>query len=47
MKEKSIKAGVDIGEDEFYKLLRSSENIPSTSQITYATFKETFENVHK
>lgn len=40
---KEYKAGVDIGEDEFYKLLRSSENIPSTSQITYATFKETFE----
>ena len=40
---KEYKAGVDIGEDEFYKLLRSSESIPSTSQITYATFKEVFE----
>lgn len=40
---KEYQAGVDIGEDEFYKLLRSTESIPSTSQITYATFKETFE----
>lgn len=40
---KEYKAGVDICEDDFYKLLRSSENIPSTSQITYATFKEVFE----
>ncbi|WP_373599746.1 DegV family protein [Paraclostridium bifermentans] len=40
---KEYKAGVDIDGDEFYKLLRSTENIPSTSQITYATFKETFE----
>lgn len=40
---KEYKAGVDIGEDDFYKLLRSTESIPSTSQITYAIFKETFE----
>jgi DegV family protein with EDD domain len=40
---KEYKAGVDIDGDEFYKLLRSTENMPSTSQITYATFKETFE----
>ncbi len=40
---KEYKAGVDIDGDDFYKLLRSTENIPSTSQITYATFKKTFE----
>ncbi|CEN22181.1 DegV family protein [Paraclostridium sordellii] len=40
---KEYKAGVDIDGDEFYQLLRGSESIPSTSQITYATFKETFE----
>lgn len=40
---KEYKAGVDIKGNEFYELLRSSETMPSTSQITYATFKETFE----
>ena len=37
------KAGVDIEGDEFYKMLRSSNSIPTTSQVTYATFKDTFE----
>ncbi len=37
------RAGIDIDGDEFYKILRSSENMPSTSQITYTTFKDTFE----
>lgn len=40
---KEYKAGVDIDGDEFYKMLRNSKNMPSTSQITYNTFKETFE----
>lgn len=40
---KEYKAGVDIDGDEFYKLLRSTQSIPSTSQVTYATFKEIFE----
>lgn len=40
---KEYRAGVDIDGDEFYQLLRGSENMPSTSQITYATFKDTFE----
>ncbi len=37
------KAGVDIDTDEFYKMLRKSETMPSTSQVTYATFKDVFE----
>ena len=37
------KAGVDIEGDEFYKMLRSSNSMPTTSQVTYATFKDTFE----
>ena len=37
------KAGVDIQGDEFYKMLRSSNSMPTTSQVTYATFKDTFE----
>lgn len=40
---KEYKAGVDIDTDDFYKLLRNSESIPSTSQITYITYKEIFE----
>ena len=44
---KEYKASVDISDDEFYKLLRNSENIPTTSQITYATFKEIFEQYLK
>ncbi|MGL6106871.1 DegV family protein [Romboutsia sp.] len=40
---KEYKAGVDIDGDDFYKLLRSSESMPSTSQITYITYKEVFE----
>ena len=40
---KEYKAGVDITGDEFYTLLRNSNEIPKTSQITYTTFKETFE----
>ncbi|MEF9991616.1 MAG: DegV family protein [Romboutsia sp.] len=40
---KEYRAGVDIDGNEFYKLLRSSESMPSTSQITYITYKEIFE----
>lgn len=40
--EKEYKAGVDLSGDEFYKILRESEEIPKTSQITYATFTEVF-----
>lgn len=40
--EKEYKAGVDLSGDEFYKILRESEEIPKTSQITYATFTDVF-----
>ncbi|MGL5330279.1 MAG: DegV family protein [Peptostreptococcaceae bacterium] len=40
---KEYRAGVDIDTNEFYKLLRNSESMPSTSQITYITYKEVFE----
>lgn len=40
---KEYRAGVDINTDEFYKLLRTNKEIPTTSQVTYITFKETFE----
>ena len=35
--------GVDITEEEFYKVLRSSKELPKTSQATYAQFKEVFD----
>ena len=40
---KEYRAGVDISGDEFYGLLRNSEQMPSTSQITYTIYKEIFE----
>lgn len=44
---KEYKAGKDIDGDEFYKLLRTSDSMPSTSQITYITYKEVFEKYIK
>ena len=44
---KEYKAGEDIDGDEFYQLLRNSDSIPSTSQITYVTYKEVFEKYVK
>ena len=35
--------GVDIKNKEFYKMLRDSESIPKTSQVSYVQFKEVFE----
>lgn len=46
-KDKEYKAGVDINNEEFYKLLRNTKDIPSTSQVTYITFKEIFEKYLK
>ncbi|MGL5715346.1 MAG: DegV family protein [Paraclostridium sp.] len=35
--------GIDLTKDEFYKMLRSSDSMPKTSQCTYIQFKEVFE----
>lgn len=35
--------GVDLTEDEFYKMLRENESLPKTSQVTYMSFKNAFE----
>ena len=35
--------GIDIRHKEFYKMLRDSNFMPKTSQVTYASFKEVFE----
>lgn len=37
--------GVDITKDEFYKMLRESKDLPKTSQVTYMSFKNTFERL--
>lgn len=37
------KDGVDITPEEFYALMRSSSELPKTSQATYAQFREKFE----
>lgn len=37
------KEGVDIKEEEFYKLLKSNPEIPKTSQATYMEFKSLFD----
>ncbi|MFR3499230.1 DegV family protein [Paraclostridium bifermentans] len=34
--------GVDLSKEEFYKMLRNSENMPKTSQCTYIQFLDTF-----
>lgn len=34
--------GIDLSKEEFYKILRNSENMPKTSQCTYIQFLDTF-----
>lgn len=41
--DKEYLDGVDLTHEEFYHILRNNETIPKTSQVTYATFLETFE----
>lgn len=40
---KEYKAGVDITSQEFYKLLRNSESMPTTSQISYTNYVNVFQ----
>ena len=44
---KEYKDGVDFTKEEFYDILKNSENLPKTSQITYVDFKEVFEKYTK
>lgn len=39
--------GIDISNKEFYKLMKSSNKIPKSSQATYARFKEAFDKYTK
>lgn len=34
--------GIDLSKEEFYKMLRNSENMPKTSQCTYIQFRDVF-----
>lgn len=34
--------GIDLSKEEFYKMLRNSENMPKTSQCTYIQFRDAF-----
>lgn len=43
--DKEYLDGIDLTHEEFYKILRTSANIPKTSQVTYATFLEAFQRV--
>ncbi|MBO3444383.1 DegV family protein [Clostridium sp. CCUG 7971] len=40
---KEYKDGIDISNDDFYKILREENAYPKTSQATYAQFKEVFD----
>lgn len=40
---KEYLSGIEIDNDEYYKILKTSETIPTTSQVTYMDFKEKFE----
>lgn len=35
--------GVDLTSEEFFKILRNSNELPKTSQVTYTQFKEAFD----
>ncbi|MGL6106789.1 DegV family protein [Romboutsia sp.] len=41
--EKEYIDGIDITKEDFYKMLRQSDNLPKTSQVTYMSFKNVFE----
>lgn len=42
-KDKEYKDNVDLTNEEFYKMLRESNELPKTSQVTYIQFKEVFD----
>ena len=42
---KEYKDGIDITNEEFYKLLESNETLPKTSQVTPYQFEEAFKDI--
>lgn len=45
IKHKEYKDGIDITNEEFYKLLESNETLPKTSQVTPYQFEEAFKDI--
>lgn len=43
--DKEYLDGIDLTHEEFYQILRTNENMPKTSQVTYGMFLETFEEI--
>ena len=43
--EETFQDGVDIQPDEFYARLKTDKVMPTTSQVSIATMKSTFENL--
>ena len=43
--DKEYLDGIDLTHEEFYQILRTNENIPKTSQVTYGMFLEAFEEI--
>ncbi|RDY29034.1 DegV family protein [Romboutsia weinsteinii] len=41
--DKEYVDGIDITKEEFYQMLRDSKKLPKTSQVTYMSFKTTFD----
>lgn len=41
--ENEYKDGINISNDEFYKIMKESSQVPKTSQATYMQFKEVFD----
>ena len=40
---KEYRDGIDFNKEEFYEILKNSDTLPKTSQVTYIQFKEAFE----
>lgn len=43
--DKEYLDGIDLTHEEFYQILRTNENMPKTSQVTYGMFLEAFEEI--
>lgn len=43
--DKEYADGIDISKKEFYELMRSSESLPKTSQVTPLAFEEVFKKI--
>lgn len=43
--EKTYRAGIDLGDEEFYRLLSASKKLPTTAQPTEADFLELYNNL--